>query len=289
MPQPRYNFFAIVDDPTDRIKRIQTVQGLQQELGELFDSQVEAFKADKEEVEFTDGYSPGQGEIFFIENFELSDDITQALENPLNVSILNLPVDSEEKIRGIFGGIWTQGNKLAFFQIFDSRRVLAKKWAILFSGQTFSKLDRGGLILDQKLVALVEDSKLYFESFFFARRILKLDQYFTEATDSEIDSFISSNIFEVGDADKIKKAADGFIRKKVAILIKNNTLNNLTAAQIQASAQRFGVTVQVSNNKISFPETRRPIKELLRVVDEDYFTTSITQRRCLTNSKKVLR
>lgn len=289
MPQASYNFFAIVDDPSDRIRRIQTDQSLQQELISLFNDQVAAFKADKEEVEFSDSYTPGQGEIFCIDDFELSDDIVQALENPLNVSILNLPVDSEEKIRGIFGGIWTQGHKLAFFQIFDSRRVLAKKWAILFSGQTFSKLDKGGLILDQKLVALVEDEKLFFESFFFARRILKLDQYFKEATDSEIDSFIASALFDVGDADKIKKAADSFIRKKVAILIKNNALNSLTAAQIQASAQRFNVNVQLSSNKIRFPEDRRSIKELLRVVDEDYFTTPITQRKCLTNSKRVLR
>ena len=289
MPPISYNFFAIVDEPTDRLKRIQTVQGLQGELSEFFDGQIDEFKADKEEIDFTEGYSPSTGEISFIENYQLADDIVQALENPLNVSLLNLPADSEEKIRGVFGGIWSPQKKLAFFQVFDSRRALAKKWTILSSGQTFSKLDKGGLILDKKLVALVEEGKLYFESFFFARRILKLDTFFREATDLEIDLFISSPIFEVGDAEKIKKVSDSFIRKKIAVLTKNNTLSNLTVPQIQTAAQRYNVSVQSSNGKILFPEERREIKELLRVVDEDYFTTAITQRKCITNSKKVLR
>ena len=93
-----------------------------------------------------------------------------------------------------------------------------------------------------------------------------------------------------------KTNADSIIRKKVALLQKNNVLQNLSVVDIKTVADSLNqdlpeehqINISINNGKLVVPKDKKRIKELLRFLDEDYVTAPLTKRRCLTNSKKYL-
>jgi Domain of unknown function (DUF4868) len=104
-------------------------------------------------------------------------------------------------------------------------------------------------------------------------------------------------LFAFEDATSFKKNADSIIRRKVALLQKNKVLENLSVTDIQAVASNFNeslpadlhITISINaDGKLVIPQDKKQLKELIRFLDEDYVTTPLTKRKCLTNSKKYL-
>jgi hypothetical protein len=111
-----------------------------------------------------------------------------------------------------------------------------------------------------------------------------------------LNTFVATALFEFEDQVLFKTNADSIIRKKVALLQKNNVLQNLSVDDIQTVANSFNqdlpeehhINISINNGKLVIPTDKKQIKELLRFLDEDYVTAPLTKRKCLTNSKKYL-
>jgi len=289
------NLFAILDDEQTPIRRIPLTEEFRQELAEFFATQRQQFITDKQEIEFTGSYNVDSGEIFTIDNYPLPVTISNALGNPLNNPILDLKTETH-RIKALFTGHWTEQDQQVSFQVFNSGKLLSKGWTLIGSGKTYKKLEEPGLILHDKLTAQYQNGTLFFVSYHNTKRFLDLSDYYTAATDTDLDEFAGNELFEFEDRSSFKGNADSIIRKKIALLQKNNVLEDLSVSDIETVANDFNenidekhkINIKTNNGKLLIPKDKKELKELIRFLDEDYVTAPLTKRRCLANSKIYL-
>ncbi len=294
------NLFALVDDDNSPTRRIPLTAPLSAELMQLFAGQQAVLLSDKQPIEFTGSYNVDEGEIFTIADYPLPPEIGQAISNPLTSPVLNL--DSEtHRIKALFSGTWTAVNRTVNFQVFDAGKLLSNRWTLIglpiHAGDTYKRLEEPGLILQDKLTAHFSDGTLYFTSYHNTKRFLDLAEYYREATDTDLEAFADTALFVFEDEASFKEHADSIIRKKIALLQKNEVLKDITVADIQTVASNFNaelpeeyhIKITLSHDgKLLIPEDKKQLKELIRFLDEDYVTAPLTKRKCLTNSKKYL-
>ncbi len=289
------NLFAILDDIQTPIRRIPLTEQFRQELGEFFSEQKQAFIADKQRIEFTGSYTVDSGEIFTIAEYPLPETISNALGNPLNTPILDLNTETK-RIKALFTGHWSDQEQQVSFQVFNSGKLLSKGWTLIGSGDTYKKLEEPGLILHDKLTAQFQNGTLLFVSYHNTKRFLDLSDYYREATDADLDTFAGNEIFEFEDKATFKDNADSIIRKKIALLQKNNVLKDLSVEDIVAVAddlnkniaEEHKFNIKTKNGKLIIPQDKKELKELIRFLHEDYVTAPLTKRKCLINSKQYL-
>lgn len=289
------NLFAILDDDQTPIRRIPLTEAFRQELSEFFTQQQKDFITEKQQIEFTGSYNVDIDEIFNIKNYPLSGAISSALANPLNNQILNL-LKETHRIKALFTGHWSNEDQHVSFQVFDAGKLLCKGWTLIGTGDSYKKLEEPGLVLHDKLTAHYQNGTLLFVSYHNTRRFLNLNDYYKEATDIDLDKFSENDLFEFEDHDSFKVNADSVIRKKIALLQKNNVLDNLSIDDINIVASDFNqhvaeehkINISTNNGRLVIPKDKKRLKELIRFLDEDYVTAPLTKRRCLTNSKQYL-
>jgi hypothetical protein len=290
------NLFALVDDDDAPIRRIPLTAALNSELAQLFAEQQAALLGDRQSIAFTGSYNVDEGEIFTIADYPMPQVIGQAIGNPLTCPVLDLNAETP-RIKALFSGTWTTANKIVNFQVFDAGKLLKRGFTLIGSGDTYKKLEEPGLILQDKLTAHFHNGTLYFSSYHNTKRFLDLTDYYREATDTDLDDFAATDLFAFEDETSFKEQADSIIRKKIALLQKNEVLKDLAVADIQTVANNFNaelpkehhITIMVNDDgKLVIPEDKKQLKELIRFLDEDYVTAPLTKRKCLTNSKKYL-
>jgi Kiwa KwaB-like protein len=294
------NLFALVDDEDTPIRRIPLTAALNTELAQLFAEQQAALINDRQPIAFTGSYNVDEGEIFTIADYRLPPTIGQAIGNPLTCPVLNLNIETH-RIKALFSGTWTPANKTVNFQVFDAGKLLSNRWTLIGlpiqGGDTYKRLEEPGLILQDKLTAHFHNGTLYFSSYHNTKRFLDLADYYRAATDTDLDDFAHTDLFVFEDEASFKEQADSIIRKKIALLQKNEVLKDITVTDIQAVANNFNaelpeehhISIMVNDDgKLIIPEDKKQLKELIRFLDEDYVTAPLTKRKCLTNSKQYL-
>lgn len=294
------NLFALVNEYEAPIRRIPLTAALNTELAQLFAEQQAALLGDKQPIAFTGSYNVDEGEIFTLDDYALSPSIGQAIGNPLNCPVLNLNTETH-RIKALFSGNWTATNKTVNFQVFDAGKLLSNRWTLvglpIHAGDTYKRLEEPGLILQNKLTAHFHNGTLYFSSYHNTKRFLDLADYYREATDTDLDEFAATELFVFEDQAGFKEQADSIIRKKIALLQKNEVLKDITVTDIQTVANNFNaelpeehrIAIMVNDDgKLVIPEDKKELKELIRFLDEDYVTAPLTKRKCLTNSKQYL-
>lgn len=290
------NLFALVDDNDAPIRRIPLTAALNTELAQLFAEQQAALLGNKQAIAFTGSYNVDAGEIFTLADYPLPPAIGQAIGNPLTCPVLNLNTETH-RIKALFSGTWTAANKLVNFQVFDAGKLLKRGFTLIGSGDTYKKLEEPGLMLQDKLTAHFHNGTLYFSSYHNTKRFLDLADYYREATDTDLDDFAANDLFVFEDQAGFKEQADSIIRKKIALLQKNEVLKDITVSDIQTVANNFNaelpeehrITIMINDDgKLVIPEDKKQLKELIRFLDEDYVTAPLTKRKCLTNSKQYL-
>jgi hypothetical protein len=285
----KYNLIAILKNGES--KRIVASGNLQDEITSYFEDIASGFNRDKEPVSFDGRYNVSEDEIFVIDDFPIDDNITEAIQNPLTMDILSLNQDSKD-VQAIYCGDWNNTEKTIYFQTFDTRKILAKKLTLINSGNTYTRLNDPGIIIDGKIDVLYKNGKLFFYSYHNARRILDLSSYYREATDQDLNTFSEVDMFDFEDKDWFIENSDSTIRKKIALLQRNEVLSNSSIKEIEKEAQRLSITISFtgtgSAKKLRFPKDKKQVKEIIRFLDEDYFISSLTKKKCLTNSKRYL-
>lgn len=276
------NIFCLFDkNNTSNPKKILLSQDLQSELKSLFDSFVQEM-SNLEEITFSGQYKLDDNQIFFIDNFTNS-------HNEID-SLLCENLDDKE-IDNIKFLIFVEDNKIAY-QCFDTRKIIKpNRWYLLFDSNTYSKIDKKGLIIDDKIDALYfeKDKKLLFKSFHNASKIFDLSKYFREATDNEIKKFLKHQIFDNTSDIPIDIFDNLNLRKKIFLIINNNCIdiitNNFDKAFRFAERINLQGLFDKENNKIKFPTDKRTIDKLIRFINEDFYLSEISNEIYLTNSK----
>ncbi len=281
------NVFAMLEGQENTVRRIPLSGDLQDDITEFIQEQKGSFYTDQSKVDFSGSYNAEVGEIFTITDYPLCKEVIEAVQNPLNFDILNMR-EQTSRIVALFAGKWTNKEKYICFQVVDARRIISKGFTILNSGNTYTKLKDPGLTLQDKLTALYQGNELLFYSYYNTRRFLDLNDYYREATDTDLQAFATRPLFYLENQEIFMENADSMVRKKVALLQKNNVLRRVTTKDIQQAARQYHIKIDTKGDQIVIPSDKKKLKELLRFLDEDYFTATLTKRQCLTNSKKYL-
>lgn len=293
--------FAITDSeiPT-RIIKIDIDAPAQTVVENLFRTQRSEFiNEDIEEIEFCASYNVQDGEIFSINPFDDEIGIINAIERPDAVPVWDPDDVSVHYFKALFTGEpASNGNPTqVWLQCFDRRQIINNEKSffqvVTQPGNRFSVSTRPGFSLSERLTAILVGDKLLFKSFFMLRRFFNMEEYFNEATREDLDNFIGNDIFHVENAEDFMMFADSAIKKKVSLIISSGILNDQPIENLIECAQKIGYQLGITDvngaNKITMPNSKREVKQLLYFLDQGYFNSIITNELMLTNSKRPIR
>lgn len=293
--------FAITDSeiPT-RIIKIDIDAPAQTVVENLFRTQRSEFiNEDIEEIDFCASYNVQDGEIFSINPFDDEIGIINAIERPDAVPVWDPDDVSVHYFKALFTGEpASNGNPTqVWLQCFDRRQIINNEKSffqvVTQPGNRFSVSTRPGFSLSDRLTAILVSDKLLFKSFFMLRRFFNMEEYFNEATREDLDNFIGNDIFHVENAEDFMTFADSAIKKKVSLIISSGILNDQPIENLIECAQKIGYQLGITNvngdNKITMPNSKREVKQLLYFLDQGYFNSIITNELMLTNSKRPIR
>lgn len=277
-------FFAILKD--DTIKRVSLNRNVTSDVKTLFENAYDALlPADIEEVKFDGAFQVQDDEILYVE-LPVPDSIISAINTPSGVHPFDI---NSDEIKGLFWGKKNTDNTYEIYvQNFDSRKLLNNKQILVYSSNTYSKLEDGAFILDNKVSAVFKDNKMYFKSFHNAKRIFDLSTFYTEATDEDIDTFVKSKCIEIS-SDWLKENSNTSIRKQITLALRNDILVNTSATQIQTKSHGYlPFSLNIVSGKIEIPEEKKECRIFLEFLNEQIYKGIFSGKVKRTNSSMDL-
>lgn len=283
------NLFAITEiNNEEAICRIPLSQAVQTEINNQFSQLAIGFCNEKEIIPFDGNYNPGNDELFEITDFPISQEIIDTATNNLNYDVLDVQ-NMEGKIKAVFATHVENGRIQIYFQVFDTRKIIANRGIPLFNNNgTYSRFENKGIVILNKLTLVYRGGNIYFNSYFNARRVVPLSDYYIEATNVDVDQFSAGNILNFEDQIGFSEDLNSNLRKKIKSIQQRGVLENLTIQDLQNQANQFGINFDYDNGQVSVPRDKNYVKRLIKFLDEDYFITPLTNRRCVTNSKREM-
>ena len=240
-------------------------------------------------IDFQENWSATlvEEQCFKIDNFIEINKIASAIHEPIGYQAIN----GIDEIKAIFTGIKDGESITIFIQEFNRRRAINRsKYAILFSKDSFTKLDNNVIILDSKIVGIFKTTikdpsrgELRFTNFAAISRIFDTSDYYTEATDEQIQSFLGHKLFDSKiTIDKISLAA----RKKIGFIMKSGILDRRNYDEIRVIAhETFKMKIETNNEKIIIPEDVVEFRKFLKFLAEDYYNGYLSDNTYYSNSK----
>lgn len=157
-------------------------------------------------------------------------------------------------------------------------------------GNIFAKMNTSAFIVEDKIHAIYENGKLYFQSYTIANQIFSLIDFVTEATNTEIESFGEIKGIDVN-AENIKHIANIKTRRLIKLLSSTNnivTFMRKTSRTKTSFLKKYGINAQINgNNELVLP-TNNVVEpnRTLEFLNEDIFRGFITDSLYRSNSKK---
>lgn len=277
-----------------RVLRMPLTPDVQAGISELFRAQEHEFmQGIEEEIKFDGMYRPEESEILYINNFDDVDGIKSAILRPQTCQEFSLKSGALESIKAVFSGYIKNGVIRVLLQGFDRRRIInASGFSLVYSENSFARFDGGGLTLDNKLTAIIEDDNLKFASYHYLRQMFDMSAYCKEASDQDLKVFIQNQALQFADAQVFMDVADSWVRRKVVLIQQSGILDHCAASKIAATAKFCDLHLQLSGvagqEKIVIPADRQEVKQILRFLDEDYFQSPQSTMKYMAKSRRVM-
>lgn len=285
-------FVIVKEDRSEKIYKIEIDAATQQTINGLFDNSAAEWNG-KQSIPFTGSYTPLEDEILYIQNFVLSDTLKDAFRNPVIVESFIPNETNIQDIKAICIGYCEStdnGEKfIAGFQRFRKDQYISiDKIRLLFDSNTFKQDQRIGIAISDCIDCLYDGEKLIFCSYYYARQIFNLSEYYRTASNRDIDDFIGEKIMEFGDfKDTFKDTANSWVRRKIALINDSGVLNKYNAKDIKKLAKKHSnIDLKVEDEKIVFPTDANEIKILLSFLDEEAYLGPFSKETFLSTSKR---
>lgn len=288
------NLFALTSIPGMRVLRMPLNQDVQIGITELFRGQEHEFiQGIEEEIKFDGMYRPEESELLYINNFDDVDGIKSAILRPQGCQEFELKSGALESIKAIFSGYIKNGTIRVLMQGFDRRRIInANGFSLVHSDNVFNRFDGGGLTLDNKLTAVIEDDNLKFSSYHYLRQIFDMSAYCKEASDQDLRVFTQNSALQFADAQVFIDTADSWVRRKVVLIQQSGILDYCAASKIASAAKFCDLNLQLAGisgqEKIVMPADRQEIKQLFRFLDEDYYQSPQSTMKYMAKARRVM-
>lgn len=276
------------------ILRLELAAKTQKAICEAFASAKLDLINDKTRVPFDGSYKPHNDEFLAIESFQLPDEIMDAIRDSLGVAAFDKENDEFPEIKAIFVGERTQtGETEKFsvaFQRFRKEQYISTRWYnLFFENNTFFQEKRFGISISDTIDCYYTDGELQFTSFYFARQVFDLSDYYRLATDVEVDSFAKSEKLSIEDSVAFRGMANTWIRRKIAMINDSQVLVNYTASEIKMLAAESGIDIDIKEEAIVIPDDKEKVKVILGFLDEEACKGPFSQKTYLANSKRIIR
>lgn len=289
-----FQFYAIVNTDSElHFRHIVLTSPLQLELSKIFQSQIEKFQDVTASYEYDGRYKTENNESLYINNFPLPEEILNLTKGQITSSNLSKSELENSKIISIFGikidkpGSFTIG----FQSLTSSNLIKPNKFNLMFSQNTFVRNNDPGITINENVVAVFQDNKLYFKAFSQARRVLDLTEYLKSASDNEIEDFLRENPVVLEDKIKFNEAKDEWIRKKIFLIHNDQILLNTDINAYKKAAKtmklRMKTTMVGKTEKIILPADKKNLKLTLNLLDDDILDSIVTHKRYISNSKRI--
>lgn len=283
----------VTDDKTIKVCRIAEDEETQNEIDASFETAFLQLTKNRSPVEFDGKYSPNEDseEYLFVDHFSLPKEIENALVNPLGLEVYE-PIDSKlPAIKALFVGEHYESNGqkhfTAAFQKFKNEQYITQaKHHLFFSNNTFKKQKKLGISVSRNADCIYQNGELQFTSYYYARQIFDLSNYYREATTQEVANFLSSSIIAMDRGEDFILQANSWERKKIASINDSGVLNSHTADEIKKIAQSEGLDVLVENKKIVLPTDKKDRRVILGFLDEEVYKGVFSNELYQTNSKR---
>lgn len=283
------NIFTLDNDKTS-VKVIETTNDTLVGVEEILNIDTERYKSNS--IIFDGSYKPDEDESLKIENFDLSDEIQEAINNPLGVDKLVANDGNELNIRAIFLTLSddSENEKIVFQRTQKRQLLLGGRITLFWSNDTFISTQKPGVVITDSIDAYYENGTLYFTSYYWANQIFNLNKYYRQATDDDIRDFCQNNCFYVADLDSLVSASNNWTRKKIAYILDTGGLEKNTTDYILQEANNLGLQFETNEeNKIVFPADLKSQKELLSYLADEIYKGRLSDDVYLTNSKRSLK
>ena len=277
----------------NEIFRIDVDADTQAAICRSFSEAKDKLTADKERIVFDGSYKPNEDEFLAIENFRIIDEIKDAIRDPLGTTSYQKQEGVFPEIRAVFVGERTEDeNSERFniaFQRFRKEQYISTRWYnLFFSNDTFFRQGSFGISISDSIDCFYTNGELQFVSFFFARQVFDLGEYYRSATDGEVTAFASNANLEIEDTDAFGRMADTGIRRKIAMINDSRVLDEYAASDIAQRAAEVGVSIITNGNRIVLPNDKKQIKVILGFLDEEAYKGPFSQNTYLANSKRQI-
>ena len=271
------------------VKMIETQREDDASIKNSLTKSIEGYKDNT--IEFDGSYKPENDESLVIKNFDLPNEITEAINNPLGVTQVSVNSDNELDLKAIFVPISDYDDcEKIIFQRLPNRQILkSHNFTLFFNKHTFSCENKPGIVITDCIDAYYEYGNLYFKSYYWANQIFNLNKYYREATTDDIKKFCSNECFSIDDIDSVAESCNNWTRRKIAYILDSGVLENNSVDEIIKSAKKLNLKIDINEeNKIIFPDDKDSQKELLSYLPDEIYRRNLTDGVYLTNSKRPL-
>ena len=287
-----------------KIYKLEVEREAQQAICDTFASSVESMTNGKTAHDFEVNYKPEDDEILRIENFLLPDTIKDAIRNPIGVDSYKKDPDVRDdgdedylgfpEIKAIFVGERIQDENGEHFNIGFQRyrkeqNLIALPFRFFYSNDTFKQEKHFGIGITYNLDCYYTGGELLFASFYFARQVFDLREYYRSASDSEVEDFKKNGALYFENADLFGSMANTYVRRKIAMINDSGILEKFSAKQIKSIANSADIDIKVQSKKVVIPADKDGAMEVLAFLDEEVYRGPFSKALLIANSKRVLR
>lgn len=281
----------VLSSDSQEIYRLEVDSNTQKAVCETFSKAIEEMFEGKTDIIFDGSYKPNDDEYLVIDNFQLPDEIKDAIRNPLGVSKYISTNGSFPEIKAIFIGeryeVKENEKFIVAFQRFKKEQYLStRSFNLFFDKSTFRRENNYGISISNNIDCVFDENKLEFLSFYYARQIFDLSDYYRSATDREVDSFISSENLSIENTEAFVNMANTWIRRKIAMINDSEVLTNYSSKKIKSLAKSVGIDIEIDEKRIKIPNDKEKIKIILGFLDEEAYKGPFSQNTFLANSKR---
>lgn len=279
------------DKSENHVQLLEVDQITQKGICKSFSDSATPLLKDKQIVPFDGSYKPNEDEGLSIRNFQLPENITDAIRNPLGLQSFRYIEEEVPVIRAVFVGQRREANNTEVFTVafqrFRKEQYLStRKFNLFFTKDTFRRESRWGIGITDSVDCVFTGTELRFSSYYYARQIFDLGEYYRSATNAEVRSFCDIPLLHISDKQAVQAMADTWVRRKIAMINDSGVLKNNTAEKIRNLAQRCGLVITIEDDKVVLPTEKRKLKEFLGFLDDEVYKGAFTESTYLANSKR---
>lgn len=142
-------------------------------------------------------------------------------------------------------------------------------------------------MIPEPVHAVYEGGDLYFSSYETTRRFMDLTETYGEASQANIEEFLSVGPVTFEGDGTIHDVVDTWSRRRISMILESRVWEQTPISEICSQAATFGVTVETTDcgDTLLLKDDRAYLKDVLKVLNQDFFHSILTNTPMYAGTK----